>query len=301
MPDEDNTGTLSHTVTGLANDTDYAFQLRAVAGSGEQAVRGAPSGTVQARPGADVPVNRAPEVSQTLAAPRLCVGETTEIGLSGYFTDPDGDVLSYGTSRAADSQLVTLTVSGDRLTLTGVRAGRTTVTVEAVDPDGLMVSQVVDVEVCAETDEVSQARSERIGSAVLPRVSQALVAGTQQAVTGRVESMGSTGRGATTYQLGGQFNAGASVERTIYNVLKSAEQGLSGQGGVDWGRLLGNTSFSMSLAGLAGMAGADVPAEDGAPVDGAGTSWLSDTSIWGQGVYRNLSRNASPGWTGTVT
>ena len=44
------TETLSHLVTGLTNGTEYSFQIRAVTGSGDDAVRGEASDSVRVTP-----------------------------------------------------------------------------------------------------------------------------------------------------------------------------------------------------------------------------------------------------------
>ena len=221
-----------------------------------------------------------PEVVEFLSGRELCVGEVEELVLSAYFSDPDGDVLTYETSRVADSNIVGISVSGDRLVLSGLMAGTTTVSLVAVDPGGLEVSQEVDVTVCRESDEVARIRHEQVGKAVLPRVSLALTSDTLRAITRRVEALGDKVAQETSYSLGSQWTAGASLERTIYNVLKSADRGLAG-GGLDWGRLLDESSFNVSLAGLDGQGGGHC--EPGR---------LCDVSVWGQGTYRNLSQDA---------
>ena len=231
--------------------------------------------------------NRPPVAAELLMARKLCIGESEELALGAYFSDPDGDALSYSGSRSADSKIVRVSVTGERLTLTPLQAGMTTVSVVAVDPAGLMVSQVVDVTVCGETDEALRERYARVGEALLPRVSQALVAGTLDAVKRRIEGLQDEAPAETSYSLGGQLTAGSSMERTIYEVLKSAEQGLSGQGGgLDWGRLLGNSSFALAL---------DKPGSDG-----GGLGWLHDVSVWGQGSYRSLSQEDRTDWDGEL-
>ena len=77
------------------------------------------------------------------------VDATRELGLSGAFTDPDGDALSYAASSLAPG-VVTVRALGARLTLTAVSEGAATVRVTATDPGGLSatLSFRVTVRVC---------------------------------------------------------------------------------------------------------------------------------------------------------
>ena len=66
---------------------------------------------------------------QTVAA-----GSRRTVVVSRYFQDPNGDPLSYGAT-TGDAGIARAQVSGARITLTGVAAGQTTLTVTARDPD----------------------------------------------------------------------------------------------------------------------------------------------------------------------
>ena len=67
-------------------------------------------------------------------------GETTTVELSDYFTDPDGDPLTY-TAVPFWEDRVRVTVLGSVLTLEGLEGGRNSITVTARDPEGLEDSQ----------------------------------------------------------------------------------------------------------------------------------------------------------------
>ncbi|MCY4398771.1 MAG: RTX toxin, partial [Gemmatimonadetes bacterium] len=62
------------------------------------------------------------------------------VNLAGYFTDPDGDALTYGAT-SSDVTIASVIVSGSVLTITGVAAGAAAVTVTATDGGGLSALQ----------------------------------------------------------------------------------------------------------------------------------------------------------------
>ena len=76
--------------------------------------------------------NRAPEVVKRIEAQTVSKGESAEVTVSSYFSDPDEDDLEY-TVASADTAKVTVAVSGAVVTVTGVAQGSATVTVTASD------------------------------------------------------------------------------------------------------------------------------------------------------------------------
>ena len=92
------------------------------------------------------PSNRAPQPQGTIPAQSVTVGGTATVDLSPYFTDPDGDALTY-TAQSSDPTLATVGVSGAVATVTGIAVGTATATVTATDPDGLTATQTVSIEV----------------------------------------------------------------------------------------------------------------------------------------------------------
>ena len=84
--------------------------------------------------------NRAPEAVGSIPAQSLDTGETVTLEVSGYFRDPDGDVLTY-TAATSAAGVLSVSISGSSLTMVGVAAGRATVTVTATDPEGLAAAQ----------------------------------------------------------------------------------------------------------------------------------------------------------------
>ena len=95
--------------------------------------------------------NRAPTVSSPLDdVSGLVEGATTNVALSGVFSDADGDELTI-TASSDNEAVATASVSADNSTLTvsGVSSGNATITVTAQDPDGESASVFFGVEVTA--------------------------------------------------------------------------------------------------------------------------------------------------------
>ena len=78
--------------------------------------------------------NRAPEAEGTIPAQTVNKGESTDLTVSSYFSDPDEDTLEYSVV-SSDTAKVTVAVTGAVVTLTGVLQGDATVTVTASDGD----------------------------------------------------------------------------------------------------------------------------------------------------------------------
>ncbi|TWT73866.1 GEVED domain-containing protein [Allorhodopirellula solitaria] len=80
--------------------------------------------------------------------------ETASFDLTSWFTDADGDTLTFPQPDVGDTGLIQASVSGNMLTVnfTPFAFGSTTLTVKALDPSGLTVSQVIDVNVIGTPD-----------------------------------------------------------------------------------------------------------------------------------------------------
>ena len=76
--------------------------------------------------------NQAPVAVGTIPAQSMTVGAAGAVQVSGYFSDSNGDSLTY-TAVSGNTNVVTTRVSGAYLTITPVRVGRATVTVSASD------------------------------------------------------------------------------------------------------------------------------------------------------------------------
>lgn len=92
------------------------------------------------------PANRPPVATGTIPAARMLVGDTVTVILTGYFSDPDNDRLTY-TATVSNSSIATATVSDSFLTVTGLASGGAVVTVTARDPGGLSAQQQMGVDV----------------------------------------------------------------------------------------------------------------------------------------------------------
>ena len=77
--------------------------------------------------------NRVPEAVGSIPAQRLTEGgNTISLDVAPYFSDPDGDSLTYSV-QSGDPGIVRVSSSGSTITLTPVSPGNTTVTVTASD------------------------------------------------------------------------------------------------------------------------------------------------------------------------
>ena len=141
-----------------------------------------------------LPVNDAPEAAGVIPDQALEEGGApVTVDLTPYFTDVDGDVLTY-TAVSPDETAVTATVAGATLTLSAVVTGTATVTVTASDVEGLTATQSFGVQV-----------GDRLVRAVMTDTLAALGRGhlsSVRATIGRHLEMG--GSEATRLMVGGQ-------------------------------------------------------------------------------------------------
>ena len=90
--------------------------------------------------------NRAPEPVGAMDELVIEPGTSVWVGVSPYFTDPDGDVLTY-VATSSNTAVATVEVSGDTVTVAGDAEGTATITVTARDPGGLTATQRFDARV----------------------------------------------------------------------------------------------------------------------------------------------------------
>ena len=115
----------------------------------------ASDGTRTAQQTFDVEVpNRDPEKEGTIADQTVSKGSSKQLTVSGYFSDPDMDRLRYS-ARSSATGKATVSVSGSKVTISGVAEGTATVTVTAEDDHGGEVDQEFDVTVTVPTPSIS--------------------------------------------------------------------------------------------------------------------------------------------------
>ena len=100
--------------------------------------------------------NQAPTVSAAIPDQSVEEGAEVTVDVSGAFSDPDGDALSYEATSGAPG-VATVSVAGSDVTVSGEAAGTATVTVSAADPGGLSATQSFEVTVEAAGGGGSQA------------------------------------------------------------------------------------------------------------------------------------------------
>ena len=90
--------------------------------------------------------NRAPRPVGAIPPQAIGLSQSVTINLARYFSDPDGDRLSFG-ARSNNARVANVSVNDDTLTITGVAEGTTAVTATAEDPRGLTATQSIIVTV----------------------------------------------------------------------------------------------------------------------------------------------------------
>lgn len=91
--------------------------------------------------------NRPPTTRGRLSSIRMLVEGINKRLIDEYFSDPDGQQLTFTASSANESVATAEIVDSIRLLVLGVTEGTTTVTVTATDPGGLSVDRQIEVEV----------------------------------------------------------------------------------------------------------------------------------------------------------
>ncbi len=93
------------------------------------------------------PENRPPEPVGVIE-PLMLVegGPPVEVDVSGAFSDPDGDELTFA-AESSDDRVATATVSGVMVAIAPISTGSADITVTATDPDGLSATQTIAVTV----------------------------------------------------------------------------------------------------------------------------------------------------------
>ncbi len=90
--------------------------------------------------------NRTPVAVGVIPPLTLVEGQSESLDVSAFFSDPDGDDLTY-TAESTDPAVLSVSISGSIITATAVAPGSVQVTVTATDPDGASAAHLVDVTV----------------------------------------------------------------------------------------------------------------------------------------------------------
>ncbi|MCD8313071.1 MAG: S8 family serine peptidase [Bacteroidales bacterium] len=89
--------------------------------------------------------NEAPTVTKSMDNALLFLGSSStdnvQFDLDSYFSDPEGEALSYAVENTSSATASVSISSSNRLTVKGVQSGTATITVTASDPRGLTCSQ----------------------------------------------------------------------------------------------------------------------------------------------------------------
>ena len=130
----------SATITGVADGTAaVTFTARDPDGA-------AAAQNVSVTVGDGVAGNRPPTAVNTIPAYSVDVGGAVQVNLAPYFSDADGDDLTYAAA-SSNEDAATTSVDGAVTTISGVADGMAVVTVTASDPDGASASQTISVTV----------------------------------------------------------------------------------------------------------------------------------------------------------
>ena len=144
-PDRDRltySATSSNESVATVTSSGSSVRVTGVArGTAEIAVTARDPAGLEARQSYGITVpNTEPDAVGDIPYDTLNVGETVSLDLDPYFSDPDGDPLTY-TADVFFDHVAKATVSGSILTVRGLEDGRTSVTITARDPEGLEADQ----------------------------------------------------------------------------------------------------------------------------------------------------------------
>ncbi|MDE2761301.1 MAG: leucine-rich repeat domain-containing protein, partial [Gemmatimonadota bacterium] len=193
------TATSSNTAVATVSISGTSITVAGVApGNASVTVTATDPGGLQAQQSFQVMVpNRAPQRVGTIPALTVRVGDAATVDVSPYFSDPDGDSLTY-TASSSNTTVATVAVAGDMVYASSWVAGSATLTVTATDPGGLFAETTVSLTVlggvCDRTPQVRDRIVRVTGAASCGAVTDAAIAG--------IRSLRLEGRGIMDLQEG---------------------------------------------------------------------------------------------------
>ena len=289
--------TTSHTVSGLTNDTQYAFQIRAVNTTGDGAtsatVTATPTGTVSGSAvtlQATAPTDTtAPTVTITTSDADLTAGETAVVTVT--FSEP---VTGFAADEltASTGNLSGFTGSGDSYTatLTPPENAKGTITLSvaagaAEDSAGNSNSAAPHTTLSYNTITIATASAQALGevnTVNLPDVIHNTVGHHVEVLTARLDSIDplTLGQGGSPISMGLE-EMGNAIASTVFDYGDELANGT-----VDWQQALGGRSFSFPAASISSARVIKGP--DG--MDGQNLGLFSTLSFWGRADYSSFSR-----------
>ncbi len=108
------------------------------------------------------PTNRAPQASQAIPDQEVIAGGDKRLDLQDYFTDPDGDPLTFAAT-SGDARVVTVSVAGSVITIAALSAGAAEISVTAADPGGASATQTFTASVGPPTNRAPLASAPILG------------------------------------------------------------------------------------------------------------------------------------------
>ena len=127
-------------VTATISGTDITVSAVAP-GNASVTVTATDPGGLQGQQSFQVMVpNRPPLARGTISTITIQVGQTVSVDASSYFTEPDGEALTYAASSSSPA-VATVSAAGSTVSVAAVAKGTSTVTVTATDPGGLAATQ----------------------------------------------------------------------------------------------------------------------------------------------------------------
>ena len=125
----------------VSADTLAVFAIRP--GVASMTVTAQDPGGLTASQSVDVTVpNRAPILTDSIAALEIFTSDSATIDLLAHFSDPDGDTLSFA-AETSNPAVATVSLSGHAATIMAAGRGTAEVTVTATDPGALAASQTL--------------------------------------------------------------------------------------------------------------------------------------------------------------